>query len=101
MSVQIRTILGSKIQTCMCHNPDNFEPLAEICTGVRTVLAGEPSNIIEYGIHKKIILLQFLGLLHMSAQNLDNFGYLAEVCVTVWTISCSGIFLHPDNSQLG
>jgi hypothetical protein len=76
----------------MCHNPDNFEPLAEVCTGVWSILVGEPSNIIRSGIREKIILLQFWGLLHMSVQNPDNFGYVAEVCVAVWTILHSGIF---------
>ena len=48
--MQIWTILGSKIQTCMCHNPDNFEPLAKVCTGVQTILVGEPSSIIGSGV---------------------------------------------------
>ena len=60
----------------MCHN---FEPLAEVCAGVRTILAGEPDNIIESGVREKIILLRFSGLLRMSVRNPDNFGSLAEV----------------------
>ena len=38
MSVQIRTILGSKIGGCMCRDPDNFGPLMDVCVRVRTIL---------------------------------------------------------------
>ena len=38
MSVQIQTILGPKIDECMCHNPDNCVPLTEVCVSVQTIL---------------------------------------------------------------
>jgi len=76
----------------MCHNPDNFEPLAEVCAGVRTILAGEP-KLIRSGVPpKNSFYYDFSGLFGMSVRNPDNFGYLAEVCVAVRTISCSGKF---------
>jgi hypothetical protein len=85
----------------MCLNPDNFEPLAEVCAGVRTILAGEPSNIIGSGVREKFILLQFSGLFRMFVRNPDNFGYLAEVCVAVRTISRSGIFFASGQFSIG
>src|ERR1700734_1544277 len=101
MSVQIRTFFGSKIRTCMCHNPDNFEPLAEVCAGVRTILAGEP-KLIRSGVPRKI---KFIAIFR---------GFLVCLCgirtnSAIWLRSVSQfgqyrvpeIFLRPDNSRLG
>ena len=85
----------------MCHNPDNFEPLADVCAGVWTILAGELKYIRSGIPEKNKVYYDFSELLHMSVRNPDNFSYLAEVCVAVRTILRSEIFLRPDNSQLG
>jgi len=85
----------------MCHNPDNFEPLAEVCASVRTILAVEPKLIRSDVPPEKFILLRFSGLFGMSVQNPDNFSYLAEVCVTVRTISRSGNFFASGQFSIG
>ena len=43
---------------CMCHNPDNFEPLGD-CAGVRTILAGEP-KLIRSGVPRKFHFITIL-----------------------------------------
>ena len=83
----------------MCHNPDNFEPLAEVCASVRTILAVEPKLIRSDVPPEKFILLRFSGLFGMSVQNPDNFSYLAEVQFGQYR--AAEIFLRPDNSRLG
>ena|SRR5882762_4521353 len=47
MSVRVQTILGSKIGTCMCHNPNNLGPLMEVCVCVRvwTSLMASPASV--------------------------------------------------------
>jgi hypothetical protein len=85
----------------MCHNPDNFEPLAEVCAGVQTILAGEPSILLGPAYVKKLFYYDFRGF----------YVCLCEIRTisATWlrSVSQSGqyraaeFFLRPDNSRLG
>src|SRR5258707_7692236 len=100
MSVQIRTILGSKIRTWMCHHPDNFEPLAEVCASVRTISAGElklirssvpPKHLFYYNF--RCFLVCLCRIRTNSAIWLRSVSQSGQYCAVE-------IFLCLDNSRL-
>jgi len=102
MSVQIRTILGSKTRTCMCHNLDNFEPLAKVCTGIQTILMGEPKLIRSGVSSRQFILLWFFGAFcYVCAESRQFQLSVWGLCRSPDNIVQRKFFLRPDDSQFG
>jgi hypothetical protein len=100
----------------MCQDPDNFRvenpdmyvsqsgQFLASCRGLcwHPGNFGRETKFIRSGVPpKNSFYYDFSGLFGMSMQNPDNFSYLAEVCVTFLTISCSEFVFASRQFSIG